>query len=146
MDQLWQHGGGGGPGLLGANPIAFVVPQARLISKQLLADAALPSRVLRVSHLVSLSDESNYENIDEICPRFATKRVCRKCQLDLPGRDFEEGLVAHRAVVLLLLEVHFADVAVQPVGFSEVMRVVGKFLWTPGPDIGDMHYSPYKCL
>ena len=48
--------------------------------------------------------------------------------------------------MLLLLEVHLADVAVQPVGFSEVIRVVGKFLWTPGPDIGDMHYSPYKCL
>ena len=64
----------------------------------------------------------------------------------MPGGDLEEGLVAHRAVVLLLLEVHFADVAVQPVGFSEVMRVVGKFLWTPGPDIGDMRYSPYKYL
>ena len=58
-EQLWQYGGGGGPGLLGANPIALVVPQARLIPEQLLADVALPPRVLRVSHLVPFPDEFN---------------------------------------------------------------------------------------
>ena len=34
---------------------------------------------------------------------------------DLPGRDFEEALVANRAEVLLILEVHLANVAVESV-------------------------------
>ena len=38
---------------------------------------------------------------------------------DLPGRDFEEALVANRAEVLLILEVHLANVAVQSVGLRK---------------------------
>ena len=34
---------------------------------------------------------------------------------DLPGCDFEEALVANRAEVLLILEVHLANVAVESV-------------------------------
>ena len=41
---------------------------------------------------------------------------------DLPGRDFEEALVANRAEVLLILEVHLANVAVQSVGLRKYLR------------------------
>ena len=41
---------------------------------------------------------------------------------DLPGCDFEEALVANRAEVLLILEVHLANVAVQSVGLRKYLR------------------------
>ena len=41
---------------------------------------------------------------------------------DLPGCDFEEALVANRAEVLLILEVHLANMAVQSVGSRKCLR------------------------
>ena len=43
---------------------------------------------------------------------------------DLPGCDFEEALVANRAEVLLILEVHFANVAVQSVGLRKHLMLL----------------------
>ena len=64
-----------------------MVVEAGLVAEELLADSALPARVIRVGELVPLA-----------------------------GSHLEEGLVARGAVVLLLLQVHLADVPVQPVG------------------------------
>ena len=44
---------------------------------------------------------------------------------DLPGCDFEEALVANRAEVLLILEVHLANVAVQSVGLRSIWYLLG---------------------
>ena len=86
--QLRQDTGGGGRrGPLGADAVALVVVEAGLVAEELLADSALPARVIRVGELVPLA-----------------------------GSHLEEGLVARGAVVLLLLQVHLADVPVQPVG------------------------------
>ena len=64
--------------------------------------------------------------------------------LDSPGGDLEEGLVANRTVMLLLLEMHFANVTVEPIGFRDILRpllkVVGKFQQT------GIHFNPIFSL
>ena len=49
---------------------------------------------------------------------------------DLPGRDFEEALVANRAEVFLILEVHLANVAVQPVGLRFKVVILSMYNFT----------------